>query len=839
MRMRSVVVGLVGLLLLPVAAPASSNFFRSAFTDTNSSNATGIATGDFDNDGFVDVLTSNAGQSNEISILPGFGDGTVTVLDEIELSSLPSALLLNTFDGDTIPDLVVGLGNENAITFLRGRGDSQYFDTQAAPIAVGGSPAGLATVDFNGDGKRDVIVANDGGDSAPGSVSFLRGDGLGGFTLLLQTDPSDNTKMVEALPADLGTRALAVGNIDADAGLEVLAVNSRANNISIFDGDGSGFFTPGGTLTAAGAPQDIALADLDGDGKLDLILANSNDDAVSIQRGNGDKTFGTPTLYRVGTAPNRLILADLDGNGTLDVATTNARSGDISVLRGDGLGGFGEARTWVAEAEPQVLAVGDFNGDQKPDLVASAQGGGDGGQIAILRNRGDGLWHAVEDIRVGNGPSALAAADLDDDAQPDLISAGDDGAVVIQYARGADGFSAPQTITIGGRTLAVLATDLNNDGQPDIAAVDNDNSRVVVALATGAGTFAATQMYSVSDAPSALTAGDFNADGRVDLAVAAGGMPGKVSVLLQQANGSFGPARSTTVGDTPVSIVTVRIADADNQGCDQKDDLVVANQASATVSVLRSQGDGTFVSAQELPGTQVGTAPHALAVGDFNRDGIDDFAVSDVFAAGSTPSFRSFLGACNGPFTFKASARAGDLISAMVARDFTGDGLVDIGLINQTSNAMRVLTGLGDGRFNNNTTDAVSRMPVNIAAADFDGDGRYDAVTANSDPSANNVSVLYNCTRDDDCAPFPLPTPIPGKAALRGDGNNDGRRSAADFVAVAREVMDGDGVRVEDINNASANPTGYPGDPGVDANGDGVVTAQDRWAVARLIFGGA
>jgi hypothetical protein len=116
-----------------------------------------------------------------------------------------------------------------------------------------------------------------------------------------------------------------------------------------------------------------------------------------------------------------------------------------------------------------------------------------------------------------------------------------------------------------------------------------------------------------------------------------------------------------------------------------------------------------------------------------------------------------------------------------------------------------------------------------------DGDGRYDAATANSDPSANNVSVLYNCARDQGCDPF-RPGP-PGTAALRGDGNNDGRRSAADLVAVAAEVMDGDGRQVEAITLGTFSGTRVS--PGVDANGDGLVTAQDRRAVAHRIFGGA
>jgi hypothetical protein len=128
-------------------------------------------------------------------------------------------------------------------------------------------------------------------------------------------------------------------------------------------------------------------------------------------------------------------------------------------------------------------------------------------------------------------------------------------------------------------------------------------------------------------------------------------------------------------------------------------------------------------------------------------------------------------------------------------------------------------------------------MPVGVAGADFDADGRYDAASANNAATSNNLSVLSNCARDVGCNPFPpVPpaTPLPGSAALRGDGNDDGLRSAADLVAVGTEVMDDDGFRVEGIERGD-----YVASPGVDANGDGRVDAQDRLAVAHRIFGGA
>jgi len=304
-------------------------------------------------------------------------------------------------------------------------------------------------------------------------------------------------------------------------------------------------------------------------------------------------------------------------------------------------------------------------------------------------------------------------------------------------------------------------------------------------------------------------------------------------VLMQQSDGTFAQATETAVEETPIGIAAI------DANCDGKDDLVVANFKSSTVSVLvRNPANNGFTIPQTLRGSQVGQSPIALAVADFNRDGVSDLVVTNTVAPGSAANVHVLRGSCSSPFFAPVTAlggqvHVGSLASAVVARDFTGDQIVDLAVVSQApENNVQILRGVGDGTLRPAGADSVSRMPIALAAGDFDSDGRYDAVSANSDPSANNVSVLSNCVRDPGCDPFGRPGP-PGTAALRGDGNGDGVRSAADLVAVGSEVEDGDGDRVEDIGQGDIEAS-----PGADANGDGLVNAQDRPAVAHRIFDG-
>ncbi|HUI27259.1 MAG TPA: VCBS repeat-containing protein, partial [Candidatus Kryptonia bacterium] len=242
-------------------------------------------------------------------------------------------------------------------------------------------------------------------------------------------------------------------------------------------------------------------------------------------------------------------------------------------------------------------------------------------------------------------------------------------------------------------------------------------------------------------------------------------------------------------------------------------------------SILLGNGDGTLHSGG-LVGA--GNGPVGVVVLDANRDGFDDFAV----ALGTDQTVVVFNG--NGAGTFTASnacqglrgCTAGNSPSGLVSRDFDGDGRPDLAVSNQVSNNVTLLTNTSSGRFVLMANVTISRQPKVIEGADFTGTGNYDVATGNASTSMN-VSRLTNSG---------------GQPVRRGDGNADGRVSAADLTAATLEVSDGDTARPEDVGRSGFAPSpcvsGVCGGRGVDANGDGVVTLQDITATAVRIFTG-
>lgn len=843
--------GVCAMLLLGIWLPSStlaqSEIFRASFTESTGSMPTALVVGDFDLDGFTDVAVTTPEAfigTAALTILEGDEGGEFfRTTTNIPLFGYPSAVLRAPFDDDAIPDVVVANNNGASIAFLKGLGNGDYFAPPGNPIGVDPLPERIAAGHLNNDGILDLVVANrvSASGTTPGSVSILEGQGDGTFLTVLQSEPTpeDPDRLVSALSADLGTKALALGDLDGDLIVDIAALNTDASTITLFFGEGDLLFGNRTMLPTNAGPQDIALADLDGNGTLDVIVAESfadTDGAVAVRLGNGDGTFQEPRSFQAGNTPTAIAVGDMNGDAFLDIVVSNSRSGDVSVLLGDGDGGFAEARTFVTDAEPVAVALADMDDDGATDVVAVTKA--ESGTAVRARNLGGGSLHAVEDLLVGLPPSAITSGDIDDDAFPELVVGTSTGEAMIFSPQVQGGFKLIQSLNIGGLLRGIVAYDLDGDARLDLAVADEEGDRAVIMKGLGGGQFGSPVSIALEPRPSSITVGDFNADGRVDVAVTTSGPQGiepplpKVTALLQQANGSFLAGTPVDVEASPSAVVAVDF------NADGRDDLAVANQNADTISVLLSNADGSLRLNQTLNPSDVGQQPSSLTVADFNLDGRPDIAAVDFLGGISPSTIPIFLTGADGLLAFDRSLNAGTSLRDIAARDFTGDSFADLGVVVNTSNQVtlfydRAGDSPGERRFRARPPDRVSRRPINMTVADFDGDGRYDIATGNEDPSANNVSVLTNCIRDQGCATIHME---PGVTAFRGDGNGDEKLSSADLVAVALEVSDGDGKRVEDIARAEA--SGFGAASGVDANGDGRVDRQDRTAVVRRLFAG-
>jgi hypothetical protein len=250
-------------IALPSLALAQSGVFRTSFSETTEGRPTGLAVDDFDNDGTLDVVVTapDTRDGSVVEVLNGTGDGTFFLdFNRIVVNGFPSALLLAPFDDDAIPDLIVADGNGGSVTFLKGLHNSDYFASPGPPIPVGSLPEGLAADHLNGDNVLDLVVANRGSsDTTPGSVSILRGQGDGTFVTVLQLDPTpeEPNRLVPALATELNTTAVVIGDLDDDDVVDIVALNTGSNSLTVFFGSGDLTFGDRTTIPIGPGPEDI------------------------------------------------------------------------------------------------------------------------------------------------------------------------------------------------------------------------------------------------------------------------------------------------------------------------------------------------------------------------------------------------------------------------------------------------------------------------------------------------------------------------------------------------------------------------------------------------------
>jgi hypothetical protein len=332
----------------------------------------------------------------------------------------------------------------------------------------------------------------------------------------------------------------------------------------------------------------IAVGDYNRDGKMDIAAAGF-DAGIYIYLGNGDGTFRTPLAMpgcQVNT-PQSMVQGDFNGDGIPDLVTTYADGDEfcISLGKGDGTFTFLGAQSSARFAD--VIVVGDFNGDGKLDLVEPdfVNNSAD-----VYLGNGDGTFQSAIEYPAGFAyPFFVTVGDFNGDGIADIVVSTDFGTFSVLLGNSSGGFNAPIVSTSTSALGAMWTADLNHDGKLDLVAVNTANTAspsVAVLLGNGDGTFQPEADYSVPQGLFAVTVGDFNGDGVLDLASVSGYISGGLSV-----------------------------------------------QPPGTLSYLFGKGDGTFSPAVNYLAP---SAADAIAVGDFNNDGLLDVGIASFGGIVST-----------------------------------------------------------------------------------------------------------------------------------------------------------------------------------------------------------
>lgn len=336
----------------------------------------GLRVGDFDNDGFDDVITVDA-------TTPAWA--TTYLFPAVQSGSFPP---------DEIKDL-------------------RFTDLSPDAGKPGTGFTDFVTGDFNEDGFPDLAVAH----GAVGEVWALLSSQYAIFDYAGKWKDVFTGKIT----------GLAVADLNGDKHLDLVGANSITGELMTWLGNGRGSFVRQRAIALSVKPSAVTLADLNQDGSVDAVLTSAENGTISWLRGNGEGVFSGETGRASCEKPQSLQVADLDQDGRPDWVSVCGTDRRIEIVF-DPLGAMPRQRRMeIPDGEPTSVALSDLDSNGQLDIIV---GMANGKYIYALMNQigqpgtfADPLPLLVTAVPKWSYPFAIVTADVNRDGFPDIIAA--------------------------------------------------------------------------------------------------------------------------------------------------------------------------------------------------------------------------------------------------------------------------------------------------------------------------------------------------------------------------------------------------------------------------------
>ena len=496
-------------------------------------------------------------------------DGRLAPAESFDFNEIPRSLLEIEVDGDPEPELAVALGEHTVrILGVGAAGDARSWfsaEAQDMTVRVGRIPIDLEAVDFDGDGRDELLVTG-AGDSY--TILSAGAEGARGIRF---------DEYAGQLPWDG-----AAADIDGDGRPELAFANQAARRVSLIHSAKPFGLRQARRVAAGPMPHSLALGDLTGDGLPDAIALHSLDDHYAILTNTGG-TLELTTRAPAGIGSRLVRLADLEADGDLDAAWIS-RGPAGSLLRlaaGDGQGNLTAVPpegSLTIGSDITDLLLQDLDGDGRPEaLVADPSSGG-----IAWTTPAEGPNSPLTTLALDPAPHHLTTLSL-----PEGLTIAAAGPNAIHLLRWKDErLQLFTTISTDLIAIDIACGDFDNDGTDDIALLGGQGrtdgiAQLLLFVRDRSGTWNELIRSPGSQRLHRLAAGDLNADGHCDLIATAQNSHHLVLWLcLPPAEGGLTRCADLGVGTGPLDIA---LADLDGDGTL---DIVTANGFSNDLSII-------------------------------------------------------------------------------------------------------------------------------------------------------------------------------------------------------------------------------------------------------------
>jgi hypothetical protein len=371
---------------------------------------------------------------------------------------------------------------------------------------------------------------------------------------------------------------------------------------------------------------------------------------------------------------------------------------------------------------PSAVFATDLNGDGHLDLVSTSEYDN---KIAWYRNDGSGNLGTQQIISLNVlAPKAAHPADFDNDGNIDLlISSAQNSKVVWLRNEGNASFELPRLITnnVNGITNSI-PEDIDGDGDLDVIVTSYSDDKIIWFENTnGQGQFGQEILIdNTLERPNKISVSDLDGDG--DLDVIASTIYSAETVWFQNLDGqgTFGPKQ--IIDDDIASTYAVYAFDIDNDG----DNDIILNKNSELIYYENLNGQGNFSIAQTIITDDI----TYFDVEDFDQDGDMDIIGYGVHEINLYENLNG-----QGTFSSGQTLVSTEIYVTIDLADINGNGNFDLITFNSAFDKISWYPSNAQGIYGSeiilSIIDGVQGS-YSVQAADFDGDGNMDVVSANS-----------------------------------------------------------------------------------------------------------
>ncbi|MBV5303674.1 MAG: VCBS repeat-containing protein, partial [Chlorobium sp.] len=780
--------------------------FNAQVTYATGSYPISVTTGDVNGDNKLDLLVANF-MSNSVSVLTGNSNGTFNPQATYALGSYPYSVIAGDVNGDNKLDLLVAEQGSNTVSVLTGKGDGT-FNAQVT-YAAGLWPGSIATGDVNGDHKLDLVVANSDSNNVSvllnngGKIAFTEGDAPVVINSGISISDPDNLTLASGTVsitsgfqngADVlafTNNGLTMGNIAGLYNQQTGILSLTSENASATVAQWQAALASVTYVNTSDSPNvaERMIAFTVNDGMVSSAIASQ---AVTVTEVNDTPVVATMDVTggvtELPTPVDNLIdsgtisFTDADLTDAHSVSAVTASTGALGTLTptittdttGTGLGGVVTWNYSVAASAVEYLAKEQTKEETFTFSLLDGHGGSVERTVNVtITGTNDTPVVATTDVtgRVTKMPipvDSLTDSGTISFTDADLTDV--HGISAVTASAGALGTLTPVITTdtigsgVGGLvtwdySVATSAVEYLAEGEEKVetftfSLLDGQGGSVERTVSVTIASIYPPILLSSTPADNAATVA---VGSNIVLTFSEAVQAGTGDIIIS--NGS--DSRTIAITDSnqvTISGNTVTINPTDNLHAGSNYNVQVDNGAIKDVTGNAYAGisntttlnfttnsapivtDGvspTLSFANQVP-YLTGTRPSSVTTGDVNSDHKLDLIVANE----GSSSVSVLTGNGNGTFNDQATYATGSYPSSVKAGDVNGDNKLDLIVANGGGNTVSVLIGNGNGTgtFNDQATYATGGGPSSVTTGDVNGDNKLDLLVANW--GNNTVSVL-------------------------------------------------------------------------------------------------